>query len=144
MLREEGLAAFAIGIQATMLRNSIWNGVYFTTMFCIKENNILSSTKDPSRLQSTIYSLFTGFIGGVTATAFNAPFDVLKSRIQGQCPNNPQYTSTLDAMSRIGKTEGIAGLYKGFTPKAMRMGIGGAVAVTTFEAVCEIAKGLEL
>lgn len=143
VLREEGLAAFAIGIQATMLRNSIWNGVYFTAIFCMKESKTLSSTKDQSRLQSTMYSLCTGFIGGVTATSFNAPFDVLKSRLQGQCPKSAQYTSTLDAMIKIGKTEGISGLYKGFTPKAMRMGIGGAVAVTTFEAVCEIARGLE-
>ena len=34
--------------------------------------------------------------------------------------------------------------YKGFTPKALRMGMGGAVAVTTFEAVCEIAKGFNM
>ncbi|KAL3802109.1 hypothetical protein HJC23_010865 [Cyclotella cryptica] len=144
VLREEGIAAFSIGIQATIIRNSIWNGVYFTTMFCIKEKTFLLSTNDQSRLQSTIFSLFTGFIAGVTATAFNAPFDVLKSRIQGQCPKNVQYTSTLDAFIKIGRREGISGLYKGFTPKAMRMGIGGAVAVTTFEAVCEIARGLEL
>lgn len=143
VLREEGISAFTIGIQATILRNSIWNGVYFASMFCIKERRP-DSMKQASKLQSTMYSLVTGFIGGVTATAFNAPFDVLKSRIQGQCPNNVQYTSTYDALIKIGRTEGVTGLYKGFTPKAMRMGIGGAVAVTTFEAVCEIAKGLDL
>ena len=44
--------------------------------------------------------------------------------------------------SKIGRTEGLAALYKGFQPKALRMGIGGAVAVTAFEAVCEIANSL--
>lgn len=143
VLREEGISAFAIGVQATILRNSIWNGVYFATMFCIKEHRPISMAES-SKFQSTIYSLLTGFVGGVTATAFNAPFDVLKSRIQGQCPHNVQYTSTYDAFMKIGRAEGVAGLYKGFKPKAMRMGIGGAVAVTTFEAVCEIAKGFDL
>ena len=140
VLRQEGLSAFTIGMQATILRNSIWNGVYFATMFTIKGQQFVS-VDESSKLQSTIYSLLTGFIGGVTATAFNAPFDVLKSRIQGQCPQNVQYTSTFDALVKIGKAEGVLGLYKGFTPKAMRMGIGGAVAVTTFEAVCQIANG---
>ena len=139
VIREEGILAFAIGIKATILRNSIWNGVYFATIFCIKDQKMVS-VDNLSNFQSTCYSLLTGFIGGVTATSFNAPFDVLKSRIQGQCPQNAQYKSTFDALIKIGKSEGVAGLYKGFTPKAMRMGIGGAVAVTTFEAVCEIAK----
>jgi solute carrier family 25 2-oxodicarboxylate transporter 21 len=143
VLREEGIVAFAIGLQSTMLRNSIWNGVYFTTMFCIKERQFLSG-KDQSKLQSTLSSLLTGFLGGVTATVFNAPFDVLKSRIQGQDHKNVKYNSTLDALDKIAKTEGVMGLYKGFAPKALRMGIGGAVAVTTFEAVCKIAKGFDL
>lgn len=143
VIREEGITAFTIGLQATCFRNSIWNGVYFATMFSIKEQQLVPINQH-SKLQSTVYSLVTGFIGGVTATAFNAPFDVLKSRIQGQCPQNVQYKSTFDAFVKISRTEGVAGLYKGFTPKAMRMGIGGAVAVTTFEAVCKIAKGLDL
>ena len=43
----------------------------------------------------------------------------------------------------ICRTEGISALYEGFSPKALRMGIGGAVAVTAFEAVCEIAHSFE-
>jgi solute carrier family 25 2-oxodicarboxylate transporter 21 len=73
--------------------------------------------------------LVTGFIGGVMATMCNAPFDVVKSRIQAQCPNNIEYTSIIQALTKIGRTEGPAELYKGFQPKALRMGIGGAVDI---------------
>eukprot|EP00984_Skeletonema_dohrnii_P032353 scaffold26371_cov111-Skeletonema_dohrnii-CCMP3373.AAC.1 len=78
------------------------------------------------------------------ATMCNAPFDVAKSRIQAQCTNSKsmEYTSTIQALMKIGRTEGLTALYKGFQPKALRMGIGGAVAVTAFEAVCEIAHSL--
>eukprot|EP00984_Skeletonema_dohrnii_P025004 scaffold14146_cov88-Skeletonema_dohrnii-CCMP3373.AAC.1 len=78
------------------------------------------------------------------ATMCNAPFDVVKSRIQAQCPSSKsmEYTSTIQALMKIGRTEGLTALYKGFQPKALRMGIGGAVAVTAFEAVCEIAHSL--
>merc|ERR1719499_2015051 len=77
-------------------------------------------------LKGTLYSLITGFAGGITATACNAPFDVCKSRIQAQpARGHRKYTSTLQALSHIAREEGSAALYKGFFPKALRMGIGG-------------------
>ena len=141
VLREEGILAFSNGMPATIGRNSIFNCVYFTVMYKIKE---VSPKPDDSKFKSTLHSLVTGFIGGVAATMCNAPFDVVKSRIQAQCPSNIEYTSTLQALTTIGRTEGPTALYKGFQPKALRMGIGAAVAVTVFEAVCEIARELNM
>mmetsp|Transcript_8673 Transcript_8673/g.18537 ORF Transcript_8673/g.18537 Transcript_8673/m.18537 type:complete len:287 (-) Transcript_8673:30-890(-) len=141
IFREEGVGAFGIGMPATMYRNSVWNAVYFSSMFLMKEN---FPVQEQSNVKRTTHSLVTGFIGGVTATMCNAPFDVIKSRIQGQCPNKVQYSSTLQTLMVIGQTEGFGALYKGFTPKALRMGAGGAVAVTAFEAVCEIAVLMQL
>ena len=142
VLREEGIMAFSNGLSATMGRNGVFNCVYFTVMYKIKQ---YSPTPQDSKVKATLHSLVTGFIGGVMATMCNAPFDVVKSRIQAQCPNTQslEYTSTIQALAKIGKTEGISALYKGFTPKALRMGIGGAVAVTAFEAVCEIAHSFD-
>ncbi|KAL7467086.1 hypothetical protein ACHAXS_007355 [Conticribra weissflogii] len=132
IFREEGIRAFGIGMPATMYRNSVWNAVYFSSMFLMKET---FPVPKQSKVKATTYSLVTGFIGGVTATMCNAPFDVIKSRMQGQCPSSVQYSSTFQTLMVIGNTEGFSGLYKGFTPKAIRMGAGGAVAVTAFEAV---------
>lgn len=140
--REEGILAFSNGLSATIGRNSVFNCVYFTVMYQIKQQ--IPPPQD-SKVKATMYSLVSGFIGGVMATMCNAPFDVVKSRIQAQCANSHsiEYTSTIQALVRIGRTEGVTALYKGFTPKALRMGIGGAVAVTAFEAVCEIAHSFE-
>lgn len=144
VLKEEGIMAFSNGLSATMGRNGVFNCVYFTVMYKIKQYS--PTTPQDSKVKATLHSLVTGFIGGVMATMCNAPFDVVKSRIQAQCPNSQssaEYTSTIQALMKIGRTEGISALYKGFTPKALRMGIGGAVAVTAFEAVCEIAHSFD-
>lgn len=141
--REEGVLAFSNGLSATMCRNSVFNCVYFTVMYQIKQQ---VPPPQGSKVKLTMYSLVSGFVGGVMATMCNTPFDVVKSRIQAQCPNNShsmEYTSTIQALVRIGRTEGVTALYKGFTPRALRMGIGGAVAITAFEAVCEIAHSFE-
>eukprot|EP00985_Skeletonema_marinoi_P027560 scaffold22880_cov165-Skeletonema_marinoi.AAC.3 len=139
LCREEGLLAFSNGLSATIGRNSVFNCVYFTVMFKIKQ---VSPTPQDSKVKATVHSLVTGFVGGVMATMCNAPFDVAKSRIQAQNSKSMEYTSTIQALMKIGRTEGLTALYKGFQPKALRMGIGGAVAVTAFEAVCEIAHSL--
>jgi len=152
VLRDEGLVAFTTGLSATIFRNSVWNGVYFTTIKCIKD--AFPAPRD-SKLAAMMHSLSTGFVAGVMATMCNAPFDVAKSRIQAQLtptaasgvagrnPTTIQYTSTLQTLMTIGRTEGLGALYKGFTPKAIRMGLGGAVAVTAFEGVCEMAKDFQ-
>ena len=139
VFRQEGLGAFTIGMGTTVLRNSIWNGVYFTAMFRLKQAYPLPP--DSSRAASTAHSLATGFVGGVCATMCNAPFDVVKSRIQAQsAAAEARYTSTFQALFAIGRAEGLQALYKGFTPKALRMGSGAAVAITTFDAVCAFSS----
>jgi len=140
LCREEGLLAFSNGLSATIGRNSVFNCVYFTVMYKIKQ---VSPTPQDSKVKATVHSLVTGFVGGVMATMCNAPFDVVKSRIQAQNSKSMEYTSTIQALMKIGRTEGLTALYKGFQPKALRMGIGGAVAVTAFESVCEIAHSFE-
>lgn len=88
--------------------------------------------------KAQLQNLGCGFVGGVTATCFNAPLDVAKSRIQGETGAVPRYTSTAQTLLDILREEGPRSLYKGFVPKALRMGMGGAVGITTFEFV----KGL--
>ena len=51
----------------------------------------------------------------------------------------PRYTSTFQTLRLIYREEGLSACYKGFVPKAIRMGLGGAVAMSTFELVQYIA-----
>ena len=158
--RQEGLWAFTNGLSATIGRNSVFNCVYFTVIYQIKQVVPISTTSE-SKVGRMLHSLGSGFVGGFVATMFNAPFDMVKSRIQAQQSHyysngsssksggavmmrkKVEYTSTLQALVKIAKSEGVLALYKGFTPKALRMATGGAVAVTAFETICDIAHALE-
>eukprot|EP00927_Polykrikos_kofoidii_P048526 TRINITY_DN42795_c0_g1_i1.p1 TRINITY_DN42795_c0_g1~~TRINITY_DN42795_c0_g1_i1.p1 ORF type:complete len:277 (+),score=38.08 TRINITY_DN42795_c0_g1_i1:317-1147(+) len=134
IFRMEGPLAFLIGWKATVKRNSLWNAVYFSSMMVIQRE-----VGPPSPgISGTIQSLASGFVGGVTATCCNAPLDVAKSRIQGNVGSGT--TSTFGILANILQQEGAAALYKGFAPKALRMGCGGAVGITTFEFVSKILQ----
>lgn len=51
-------------------------------------------------------TVLLGIAVGMTATCFNAPFDVVKSRFQSQMPDNRKYKSTVGALATIYREEG--------------------------------------
>jgi solute carrier family 25 2-oxodicarboxylate transporter 21 len=69
---------------------------------------------------------------------------VCKSRIQSQLPvslrtdgtTTLKYRNTLQTLYTVAREEGLPAIYKGFTPKAMRMAIGGGVSMVSFELAC--------
>ena len=72
VLSEEGALALFNGLQTTVVRNSIWNGVYFATIAAVSDRNPANSAGIAEQLQR----LATGLGAGIFATCFNAPFDV--------------------------------------------------------------------
>ncbi|KAF2728444.1 mitochondrial carrier [Polyplosphaeria fusca] len=74
-------------------------------------------------LLRTAKDLFAGAVGGVAQVLLGQPFDIVKVRLQ----TTQQYSSALDAASKIWKNEGPAAFYKGtLTPL---VGIGACVSV---------------
>jgi solute carrier family 25 2-oxodicarboxylate transporter 21 len=144
LLRDEGVKAFTTGLGPTCWRNCVWNTVYFGLMHGIKD----SLPKPKSKMGDLGMTLIAGTVGGMVATCFNAPFDVVKSRFQRQLPpalNNgiaPKYRYTLSSLATIYHEEGARALYKGFAPKCWRMGLGGGVTMVTFEAALHIMQSM--
>jgi len=158
MLRTEGVASFASsGAGATVMRNSIWNSIYFGLMAKTRElkaRRLASSGgwRAGAAAIDTLTDLVAGFTCGVIATCFNAPFDVAKSRQQSQLPSGSlqasgrsahaaagaqgaRYGSTLATLVRIAHEEGLSSCWRGFGPKAIRMGLAGLVGLKSFEVV---------
>lgn len=143
LIKQEGPASLFIGLTPTLWRNTVWNTVYFGTMHFLKSKLPKASSKSMDLAQTFV----TGFFGATFATCFNAPFDVVKSRFQSQLPllalgsegHVPgqvlKYRGIFQSLLCIYREEGIASCYKGFQPKAIRMGLGGAVSMMVFELV---------
>ena len=68
----------------------------------------------------------------------NNPLDVVKTRMQKQVisPGKaPKYDGLLSSCAAIGREEGIGALWRGITPRLMRIMPGQAITFTTYEAV---------
>jgi solute carrier family 25 (mitochondrial 2-oxodicarboxylate transporter), member 21 len=146
IVRKEGPFGLFIGLGPTIWRNCIWNTVYFGVMNIGKShmNQLTGNLSNQHSLTNSFLTFISGFIGATFATCFNAPFDVVKSRFQSQVlvPGTlPKYKSTLQTLYLIYTEEGgLKSCYKGFKPKVLRMGLGGAVAMTTFDLFQMILK----
>eukprot|EP00967_Tisochrysis_lutea_P081244 scaffold111988_cov36-Tisochrysis_lutea.AAC.1 len=144
VLAEEGVLALSAGFYATCWRNCAWNSVYFASMHVLRGARIFGvrgggGNDNPSDglFLETLRTAILGFAAGVFATCFNAPFDVAKSRLQAARQSVgdgvKDRVSLRTQLRTIYAEEGFPGLYAGFTPKAMRMGLGGAVGIAAFE-----------
>ena len=137
IFKEEGIKSLFLGLGPTLWRNCVWNTVYFGLMYEVK-TNYLPDIEDGNKIYGLGQTLVAGFIGGTIATLFNAPFDCCKSRFQQQNFMEPRkYRYTLQTLVWIYRYDGgIRGCYRGLEAKIIRMGIGGAVCMATFEALC--------
>jgi solute carrier family 25 2-oxodicarboxylate transporter 21 len=64
----------------------------------------------------------SGALVGVSETAINCPFEVVKVRMQAK-DNVGLYKNTLDCAKQLVKAEGIAGIFRGAEPQCWRSGI---------------------
>jgi solute carrier family 25 2-oxodicarboxylate transporter 21 len=111
------------GLTATIGRNGVFNMIYFGFYHSVK--NIVPEYKD-SAAKEFMRKVTIGFISGFLGSVINIPFDVAKSRIQGPQPQAGvvKYRSTMQTIGLVYREEGFRALYKGLTPKVMRLAPG--------------------
>lgn len=75
----------------------------------------------------TAKELAAGCFGGMIQVLVGQPFDIVKVRLQTQSAVNPQYSGVVDCASKILRSEGPQGFYKGtLTPL---LGVGACVSI---------------
>ena len=140
MLRHEGVASFYTGLSASCCRNYIFNAVYFGSIFKMK-SELFTAPHDLS--EQAIQNLSTGIVAGCVATLFKMPFDVVKSRMQGEAngSSSAAYTSVLQSLRRIVAAEGVFALWRGTGVTAARVALGLPVALVAFETTVSLITG---
>ncbi|KAJ3115490.1 hypothetical protein HDU96_000586 [Phlyctochytrium bullatum] len=127
----EGFVGFWKGLEATALRHIVWNAGYFGVIQAVRARLPKAETQNGVLLNNFV----AGSIGGTVGTILNTPFDVVKSRVQGQIAAPFKYNWAFPALATIAREEGFGALYKGFVPKVLRLGPGGGILLVVYEVV---------
>lgn len=157
IVREEGYSALYKGVVPTMLRQGCNQAVNFTVYNSMKTYWLerqqqqhfqhrkfgRQDGKNPEPLQQLpgTISMLIGGLSGAMGPIINNPLDVVKTRLQKQnttknTNSTPKYTGLIQACFKIAKEEGAGALWKGITPRLMRIVPGQAITFTTYEAIC--------
>lgn len=138
--KEEGFKTLYRGVSLTAARQATNQGVNFTVYSKLKE--YLQNYQNLEVLPAWETSLI-GLVSGALGPLSNAPLDTIKTRLQ-----KSTYASNESAMVRIVKIgkqlvkeEGINALYKGITPRIMRVAPGQAVTFTVYEFMKGVLAG---
>mgnify|MGYP006101853847 CR=1 FL=1 len=119
----------------TMLRQGCNQGVNFSFYQIFK--NMWEEHSQVTELQPWQHLLIGGVSGGMGPTV-NNPLDVVKTRLQKQVVvpgEQAKYRGVVQSCVVIAKEEGVMSLWKGLSPRLMRIMPGQAITFMTFEAV---------
>ncbi|KAG5294883.1 mitochondrial 2-oxodicarboxylate [Histoplasma ohiense] len=143
IVKQEGPLALYNGLESTLWRHILWNAGYFGCIFQIRSQ--LPQPEPGNKTQQMRNDLIAGSIGGTAGTLLNTPMDVVKSRIQNSpktAGSVPKYNWAWPALGTIMREEGFGALYKGFTPKVLRLGPGGGILLVVFTTVTDFFRKL--
>jgi solute carrier family 25 (mitochondrial adenine nucleotide translocator), member 4/5/6/31 len=115
--KEEGIPTLWRGNVANVIR-------YFPTQalnFAFKEQYKLLTprSKDAPLWQLFLGNLMSGGAAGATSLTFVYPLDYVRTRLGADAGGARQFTGMGDCLSKTYKSDGIAGLYRGFGPSVI-------------------------
>lgn len=133
VVREEGPGALYRGVALTALRQGSNQAVNFTAYTELKAalQRYQGGATDLPGYQTMAIGLVSGAMGPLS----NAPIDTVKTRLQ-RTPAREGETAVgrvVNITREMWKTEGPRSLYKGITPRIMRVAPGQAVTFTVYE-----------
>jgi solute carrier family 25, member 39/40 len=145
-LNKGGVASLWRGYSATLWRDVIFSGIYWSGYEFIKDR-LHGNASDASFSSSFMNAFLAGFFSGSFAAFVTTPFDVVKTRRQTlQRVNVSVPSSSVEKSTRVStsnmiatlrsilKTEGIAGLFAGVQARVARVGPACAIMISSFEA----------
>ncbi|AMD20441.1 HDL303Cp [Eremothecium sinecaudum] len=134
IIKEEGVSTLYRGVSLTAARQATNQGANFTVYSKLRE--YLQQYHNKESLPSWETSLI-GLVSGAVGPFSNAPLDTIKTRLQKD--NATKNLSSSARIFLIGRQliheEGFSALYKGITPRVMRVAPGQAVTFTVYEFV---------
>ncbi|OJK01717.1 hypothetical protein ASPACDRAFT_41980 [Aspergillus aculeatus ATCC 16872] len=136
ILQNEGPRGLFRGIGSAYIYQVLLNGCRLGFYEPLR-GSITNAIYKDSQVQSLGINVFAGATSGIIGAAAGSPFFLVKTRLQSFSPFLPvgtqhNYRNSFDGLSKIYKTEGVKGLYRGVGAAMVRTGFGSSVQLPTY------------
>lgn len=147
IVRESGVRALWTGAAPTVLRNGTNQMCLFTAKPAFDRLFWGKHEGDGMQL-APLQSMASGFSAACIGPVVTGPFDVCKTRLQAQGAGKKEYSGFIDVLTKVPREEGVRALWKGLTPRLLRIPPGQAIVWAVSDQVTgwwekkERAKGV--
>ncbi|KAJ5629693.1 hypothetical protein N7528_003350 [Penicillium herquei] len=136
ILQNEGPRGLFRGIGSAYIYQVLLNGCRLGFYEPIR-STATSALYNDTNVQSLGVNVFAGAVSGVIGAAAGSPFFLVKTRLQSFSPFLPvgtqhNYKNSFDGLSKIYKSEGVKGIYRGVGAAMVRTSFGSAVQLPTY------------
>lgn len=132
--REEGVAKLWSGATATTIRQgSNQMSMFWGKAVC--DGLLWGKHDNDGKVLTPVQSATSGFIASCIGPTLNNPMDVVKTRMQAASKAGHSYKGFMDCLMTVGRTEGVAALWKGLTPRLARTPPGQAIVWTVSDQI---------
>jgi hypothetical protein len=130
------VAGFYRGLQANVMRACILNGTKMACYDAIK--GYVSASTGWSR--KDLRCQFSAAVGaGFFMAVSTTPFDMVRTKLMNQPPDQKLYSGFLDACYKIARADGVTAFYRGFFPIWMRFAPHATAQLVLFETLLRTA-----
>ncbi|KAH9257054.1 hypothetical protein BASA81_004875 [Batrachochytrium salamandrivorans] len=143
--REEGFRRLWSGNVPTVIRQGSNQAFNFMSMQILNER-LWGKKQGDGKTLEVYKTLLNGLLAGAVGPCFNAPVDVIKTRMMAQtyAPGGEvKYKNWFQAGALIAKEEGAGALWKGIIPRLTRLAPGQAITWTVVMRVTAMFENLK-
>lgn len=132
--RKEGMSALMSGLNAAILRQSIFATIRLGIYDCFSQS--LQENKGENEKITVFERIVMGALSVTVAITFANPSDTIKTRMQADAQGKkatPRYNSLWDATKKISKSEGIHGFYQSLPVNILRNSLSNAAELASYD-----------
>ncbi|KAH9929566.1 mitochondrial carrier [Epithele typhae] len=142
ILKNEGPLAFYKGTLTPLLGIGVCVSIQFGALESTKryfaQQNLRNGRGGPDGMTLSSGQLFlAGSVAGVANGVVSGPVEHIRIRLQTQSAANPVYAGPLDAIKKISRQHGIAGIYKGQVVTLYREALGYGIYFWAYEKLMQ-------
>lgn len=125
IFRKEGLPGLYRGVVPVTLKQSANAMVRFTSY------NIFLGQMEATSLPKSVSTVVAGAMAGIVTVYATMPFDSVKTRLQA-IDGNQRYRGSLDCFRSVITQEGVSALWRGTTPRLVRLSVRNSSYIRNF------------
>lgn len=133
--KEEGFSGLGSGITSSIWRELVYSSIRMGGYEPIRGRIATILDHDPKQTNPLV-KYFSAWVSGGVGAAIANPFDLIKTRLQAILPTEVgPYKGTIDAIIKIVKHDGVAGLYKGWAVNSVRAAVLTSSQLGTYDSI---------